>query len=86
MTLPRLEQKLIDQARDYLAACQRFYARVEAGTVSAEDRSDYVADRAALLALLAFSYLPDSGVTEEGRAALLAIEADTDAAVRGYQE
>lgn len=86
MTLPRLEQKLIDEARDCLAACQRFYARAEAGTVSAEDRSDYVADRAALLALLAFGYLPDSGVTEEGRAALLAIEADADAAVRGYQE
>lgn len=82
--MTQLEQTIFERARDHLAAVLAFYGKAKAGTVEEDDRHDYSRDHAALYALLEFGHLRDSGMSAEGRTALLVVEDDAAAALRDY--
>lgn len=81
--MSKLEQALIDRAKDFMADVLDFYAKEKAGTASDEDRYNFHADHAALSALLEFGHMRDSGMSDEGRSSLSDIER---AAVAPLQE
>ena len=70
----RLEQAIIDRARDFLADVLDFDEKQKAGTADDEDRNNSHADHAALSALLEFGHMRDCGMSDEGQDALQEIE------------
>lgn len=80
----QLEQTIIARARDHLSAVRAFYTKIKAGTTDDDAQDDYRRDHAALYALLEFGHLRDSGMSAEGRTALLAVEDDAAAALRNH--
>lgn len=80
----QLEQTIIERARDHLNAVKAFYTKVEAGVTEDDARDEYLRDHAALYTLLEFGHMRDSGISAEGRNALLAVEDDAAAALRSH--
>ncbi len=64
----KLEITLIEQAKRFLAALLQAEPDVPG--------DDYMSDHGALCCLLELSHLVDSGLSDEAKAALLAIEAE----------
>lgn len=73
----KLEITLIEQAKRYLAAVLQADADVPG--------DDYMSDHGALCCLLELGHLVDSGLSDEAKAALLAIDAEHAAATAGAQ-
>ena len=82
--MTKLEQTIIERAHEHLSAVKAFYAQIKAGTTDADARDDYRRDHAQLNALLEFGHMSDSGMSPDGRAALLAVEDADIAALREY--
>ena len=76
----KLEQTIVERAREHLKAVKAFYALN--GNSDEDSRDDYRRDHAQLYALLEFGHLSGCGMSPEGRAALLAVEADCATALR----
>jgi hypothetical protein len=77
--MTQLEQTIIERARGYLAGVRAFYAKVD--QADEHDREDFQNNHAGLTALLEFGHMNDCGMSPEGQAELLAIEADAAAAI-----
>ncbi|MBC7198294.1 MAG: hypothetical protein H5U32_03495 [Pseudomonas balearica] len=73
----KLEITLVEQAKTYLAAV------LQADPDVPGDDYDYMSDHGALCCLLEIGHLVDSGLSDEARSALLAIEAEHSAAIAG---
>ncbi|HBO2517854.1 TPA: hypothetical protein ACXNFB_005855 [Pseudomonas aeruginosa] len=77
--IPRLEQTIIDNARQELDAILSFH-RKKAEGIGGEQLEqacrDYLARYHALCALLVFGHLPNCGISEQGACELRAIEAE----------
>ncbi|EMH6305933.1 hypothetical protein VNPA120661_67900 [Pseudomonas aeruginosa] len=80
--IPRLEQTIIDNARQELDAILSFHRRKAEGIDGEQLEQacrDYLARYHALCALLVFGHLPDCGMSEPGARELRAIEAELHA-------
>lgn len=82
--ISQLEQSLVERARGYLSGVQDFYTKAKLGTAGEQERRDYERDHAAMNALLKLGPCRDSGMSEVGRNALLAVEVEAAVALRDY--
>jgi hypothetical protein len=82
--MTQLEQTITERARAHLAGVRAFYAKAKAGTAAEGDRDAYQRDHAAMNALLELAHWRDSGMSAEGRDALLAVEVEAAEALLDY--
>lgn len=80
----QFDKTLVERARAHLGSVCAFYAKAKAGTAVEDDRREYQKNHAAMNALLELAHWRDSGLSEAGRKALLAVEVDAAAAFRDY--
>lgn len=81
----KLEQTIVENARDELAALLCFYQNRKAESQDSkniEDVSEQLGHFYALHALLALGHQADSGISEEGRQELLRVENEHAEALR----
>lgn len=72
--MTQLEQTIIERARGYLSLVCAFYDKGD--SADEHDRDDFQSNHSGLTALLEFGHLADCGMSPEGQAELLAIEAE----------